>query len=307
MNINGKKGVDISSANGNVSIEKIKKAGYDFVMIRCGYGSDIASQDDSQFENNVKKCEAAGVPWGAYLYSYALNTDEAKSEARHVARLLKNKKPTMPVAFDMEDGDGYKQRNGMPGNKTLVAICKTFLSEIKKQGYYPMLYSSLSWLNNQLNDKSLLDSYDIWVAQWSSSCSYKGSYGMWQYGGEVNYIDGNTIAGVGVIDKDKAYKDYPTIIKNGGYNNWKKSNKKVLDTSGYKKGDKSTGVFALKELLMISKQLKITTQGMDQNKIFGDGTEIAVNQVLKKGGYAQNGIAGDNFVKYLYGLIKAKL
>lgn len=307
MNINGKKGVDISSANGNVSIEKIKKAGYDFVMIRCGYGSDIASQDDSQFENNVKKCEAAGVPWGAYLYSYALNTDEAKSEARHVARLLKNKKPTMPVAFDMEDGDGYKQRNGMPGNKTLVAICKTFLSEIKKQGYYPMLYSSLSWLNNQLNDKSLLDSYDIWVAQWSSSCSYKGSYGMWQYGGEVNYIDGNTIAGVGVIDKDKAYKDYPTIIKNGGYNNWKKSNKKVLDTSGYKKCDKSTGVFALKELLMISKQLKITTQGMDQNKIFGDGTEIAVNQVLKKGGYAQNGIAGDNFVKYLYGLIKAKL
>ena len=91
MNINGKKGVDISSANGNVSIEKIKKAGYDFVMIRCGYGSDIASQDDSQFENNVKKCEAAGVPWGAYLYSYALNTDEAKSEAHHVARLLKNK------------------------------------------------------------------------------------------------------------------------------------------------------------------------------------------------------------------------
>ncbi len=307
MNINGKKGVDISSANGNVSIDKIKSAGYDFVMIRCGYGSDIASQDDSQFENNVKKCEAAGVPWGAYLYSYALNTDEAKSEARHVARLLKNKKPTMPVAFDMEDGDGYKARNGMPGDKTLVAICKTFLSEIKKMGYYPMLYSSLSWLNNQLNDKSLLTSYDIWVAQWSSSCGYKGSYGMWQYGGEVNYIDGNTIPGVGVIDKDKAYKDYPSIIKNGGYNNWKKSGARVLDTSGYTKGDKSTGVFALKELLMISKQLKITTQGMDQNNIFGDGTENAVNQVLKKGGYRQNGVAGNNFVKYLYGLIKAKL
>ena len=40
MNLNGKKGVDISSLNGNVSIEKIKDAGYDFVMIRCGYGSD---------------------------------------------------------------------------------------------------------------------------------------------------------------------------------------------------------------------------------------------------------------------------
>ncbi len=187
MNLKGKKGVDISSLNGNVSIEKIKDAGYDFVMIRCGYGSDLAVQDDSQFENNVRKCEAAGVPWGAYLYSYAVNTDDAKSEARHVIRLLKNKKPTLPVAFDMEDADGYKARNGNPSNATLVAICKTFLSEIKKAGYYPMLYSALSWLNGKLNDPSLLDNYDIWVAQWNSACDYRGSYGMWQYGGEVNY------------------------------------------------------------------------------------------------------------------------
>ena len=96
IDLKNKKGVDISSNNGKVSIEKIKDAGYDFVMIRCGYGSDLAVQDDSQFENNVRKCEAAGVPWGAYLYSYAVNTDDAKSEARHVIRLLKNKKPTLP-------------------------------------------------------------------------------------------------------------------------------------------------------------------------------------------------------------------
>ena len=55
MGLSGKKGVDISSLNGNVSIEKIKNAGYDFVMIRCGYGSDLTVQDDNQFENNVKK------------------------------------------------------------------------------------------------------------------------------------------------------------------------------------------------------------------------------------------------------------
>ena len=106
MGLSGKKGVDISSLNGDVNIQKIKNAGYDFVMIRCGYGSDLSVQDDSQFENNVKKCEAAGVPWGAYLYSYALNIEDAVSEARHVIRLLKGKRPTMPIAFDMEDADG---------------------------------------------------------------------------------------------------------------------------------------------------------------------------------------------------------
>ena len=220
MNYKGKKGVDISSVNGEVDIQKIKDAGYDFVMIRCGFGSDIKSQDDSQFENNVRKCEKIGMPWGTYLYSYALNTDEAKSEAEHVIRLLKNKKPSFPVAFDMEDADGYKSKNGMPSNSKLIAICKTFLSRIKSAGYYPMLYASLSWLNNQLNDSELLNNYDIWVAQWNSTCDYQKDAGMWQYGGEVNYLESNSIDGVGVIDKNKCFKDYPTIIKKGNWNNW---------------------------------------------------------------------------------------
>lgn len=220
MNYKGKKGVDISSVNGEVDIQKIKDAGYDFVMIRCGFGSDIKSQDDSQFENNVRKCEKIGMPWGTYLYSYALNTDEAKSEAEHVIRLLKNKKPSFPVAFDMEDADGYKSKNGMPSNSKLIAICKTFLSRIKSAGYYAMLYASLSWLNNQLNDSELLNNYDIWVAQWNSNCDYQKDAGMWQYGGEVNYLESNSIDGVGVVDKNKCFKDYPTIIKKGNWNNW---------------------------------------------------------------------------------------
>ncbi len=220
MNYKGKKGVDISSVNGDVDIQKIKDAGYDFVMIRCGFGSDIKSQDDSQFENNVRKCEKIGMPWGTYLYSYALNTDEAKSEAEHVIRLLKNKKPSFPVAFDMEDADGYKSKNGMPSNSKLIAICKTFLSRIKSAGYYPMLYASLNWLNNQINDSALLNNYDIWVAQWNSTCDYQKDAGMWQYGGEVNYLESNSIDGVGVIDKNKCFKDYPTIIKKGNWNNW---------------------------------------------------------------------------------------
>lgn len=222
MSLVGKKGVDISAANGNVDMQKIKNAGFDFVMIRCGYGNDDKNQDDSQFENNVKKAEKAGLPWGTYLYSYALNTTDAKSEVQHVLRLLKGKKPTLPVAFDMEDGDNYKSRNGMPSNKTLVDICKTFLSAVQKSGYYVSLYASLNWLNTKLNDSSLLKAYDVWVAQWSSKCDYKGNYGMWQYGGEVNYLESNSIAGVGTIDKNFCYKDYPTIIKSKGLNGWSK-------------------------------------------------------------------------------------
>ena len=68
--------------------------------------------------------------------------------------------------------------------------------------------------------------------------------------------------------------------------------------------DRGVGVLALKEMLLRARRLGITTQGMDENGVFGDGTQIAVNQVLKRGGYEQNGIAGENFVKYLAKLIR---
>lgn len=358
MSLIGKKGVDISSNNGDIDINKIKQAGYEFVMIRCGFGSDIASQDDSQFEVNVKKCEAAGIPWGVYLYSYALNTSDAASEANHVIRLLKGKKPTMPVAFDMEDADGYKRRHGVTSGSILISICKEFLQRIRKAGYYPMLYASLSYLNNELNDPSLLKSYDVWVAQWSSTCDYAGSYGLWQYGGETNFLESNSIPGCGVVDKNKCYKDYPLLIKKDGYNNWPKPNAKkdlsievlsfqvlngewgegdqrkrliteagydynkvqtrvneivdswnkpVLDKTGYKLLDSNIAILAVKEMLLYAKKLGIISQGMYEDKVFGDGTLIAVNQILKKGGYNQNGIIGDNFIKYLSKLINEKL
>lgn len=305
MSLVGKKGVDISSLNGNVSVEAIKKAGYDFVMIRCGYGSDLKMQDDTQFENNVRKCEAAGVPWGAYLYSYALSTADAQSEVKHVLRLLKGKRPTLPVAIDMEDGDGYKAKHGGMTYSNINNVCKIFVEGVRAAGYYPMIYTGLEEINNYISSE-VLNSCDLWFAQWWKVPQYYGNnMGMWQYGGEQNFIDSPSIPGVGVIDQDKCYKDYPTIIKNGGYNGWKKSDK-VLDSTGYRYKDRGTGVLALKEMLILAKRLGITTQGMDENGIFGDGTQIAVNQVLKKGGYEQNGIAGDIFIKYLAKLIKAK-
>lgn len=226
--MNGKKGVDVSYANGNVDLAKVKNAGYEFVMIRCGYGSDITSQDDTQFASNVAKAEKLGMPWGVYLYSYATNQTEAKSEVAHITRLLKGKKPTMPIALDVEDRAYYQKHNCY--NKTAItAIVKTILGGIKSAGYYPMLYTGKYWLDgydgvNGMIDKSVWSAYDIWLASWTPSCTYTGSnLGIWQYGGEINKIESNSISGVGVIDKNKCYKDYPTIIKNGGYNGWTKN------------------------------------------------------------------------------------
>lgn len=86
-----------------------------------------------------------------------------------------------------------------------------------------------------------------------------------------------------------------------------KSGAKVLDEQGYKKGQTSDGVLAIKELLLLAKTLKIHNQGMDENGGFGNGTEKAVNGLLKKWGYSENGIAGDNFIKKLTAEIRKKI
>lgn len=203
-----KTGIDVSSVNGVIPFDALKSQ-IDFAIIRCGYGNDSISQDDSQYERNVRECERLGIPYGVYFYSYALDLDEADSEARHCLRLLKKASPTYGVWFDMEDGDGYKARNGFPSKDMLVRICERFLKTVEDAGYYVGLYASLSWLNGYLDDRRL-DRFDKWVAQWAQAPTYKGAFGIWQYTSTLR-LSGYS----GNLDGDKAFYDYPALtVKN---------------------------------------------------------------------------------------------
>jgi hypothetical protein len=294
MSIVNKRGVDISGANGNVDFDMLKRNGIAFVMINLG----------NNFADNVKKAESVGMPWGAYYYTYSLSPQEDVEELNKILSRLSGKKPTLPIAIDVEDGDGYKARNGGWNRENVSRNARYLLGGLKKAGFYPMIYTGFEEIENLL-DRDIYTGVDMWWAQWATRCGYpENNLGMWQFGGETNYICSPYIEGE-IYDQNYAYKDYPTIIKQGGYNGWTPEN--VLDTVGYKYLDKDTGVLALKEMLLLARKLGITNQGMQENTTFGDGTLIAVNQVLKKGGYAENGIAGEKFIKYLAKLIREKL
>lgn len=222
------KGIDVSKHNGKIDWKKVKQDGVKFAMIRMGVGSDLKSQDDPRFEENVKGCESVGIPWGAYLYSYALNTQQAQSELKHALRLLKGKNPTFPIAFDMEDADGYKKKHGMPSNSRLVDICETFLTGIEKAGYYAILYASRSWLENQLKS-SKLNKFDKWLAEWNTSPSYKGDYSMWQY------TENGIVKGInGYVDMNIGYLDYPAVMSKKKKTKPVASKPKVTSYSIYK-------------------------------------------------------------------------
>lgn len=190
-------GVDISEHNGAVNFRALKSYGVEFVIIRCGFGSDYVNQDDSRFEENVKGAESAGLTWGVYLYSYAKNSSMASSEAQHVLRLLNGRKPAYGVWYDVEDPQ--------LSSVDVVSTCVTFCEAIESSGLYVGIYSMLSWLNGKLNS-SRLDVYDKWVAQWNSVCQYGKPYGIWQFT-DVLSIGGKA------FDGNYAYKDYPTIIQ----------------------------------------------------------------------------------------------
>jgi len=73
----------------------------------------------------------------------------------------------------------------------------------------------------------------------------------------------------------------------------------ILDKTGIKKGDRSLAVLALKQMLMIAAGKKLISANVDNNTAFGSGTEKAVNLILKKLGYKETGVAGENFIKKL--------
>ena len=197
------KGIDISSWNKGIDYNKVKNGGIDFAIIRSSFGWFT---EDNEFRNHVKGCEAVGLPYGLYHYSYALTLNQAKTEVEGLIRLAKSCNPTYPIILDMEDADDYKKNNGFPSKETLVQICEYFCDQLEKAGFYAMIYASKSWFDTYLND-ARLNRFDKWLAHWyiaepSMNC------GIWQY------TDKGTVAGInGNVDMNYSYNDYPAIIK----------------------------------------------------------------------------------------------
>lgn len=184
------KGIDVSHHQGAIDWEKVSKTDIQFAIIRCGYGNDMTSQDDTYFKSNIAGCEKYGIPYGIYIYSYATNKTMAQSEANHVLRLIHetNANPTYPIWYDMEDSCQANLTAAVLGN-----IAETFCNAIISAGYDVGVYANLNWWNTKLTDKRF-DAWKRWVAQYNSYCLYEGEYVMWQFTsqGTVDGIDGNT-------------------------------------------------------------------------------------------------------------------
>ena len=125
------KGIDVSYHNREIDWEKVQQTDVSYAIIRCGYGNDQENQDDSYWEYNADECTRLGIPFGTYIYSYALDVEEAKSEAAHVLRLVEGYDLSFPIFYDLED-ESY---TGSLSEEEIGDIAETFVNEMNKAGY----------------------------------------------------------------------------------------------------------------------------------------------------------------------------
>lgn len=200
-------GIDVSTWQGKVDWEKAKKAGVKFAILRCGYGMDLADQDDEHFVRNAAECTRLGIPFGVYLYSYADSVEKAESEAKHTLRLLKGLKPEYPVYLDLEDTKVASIRKDH-----ILEQAKKWVEVIESAGYWAGIYANLHWWNTYLTD-SWYDTKARWVAQYYKVCEDERQYGIWQY------TSTGSVPGVaGSVDCNWGYLDYPAMVREAGKN-----------------------------------------------------------------------------------------
>ena len=214
-----RKVIDISVHNGDIDFKKVKSQ-VDGVIIRCGYGSDIKSQDDKKWKQNVEGCINNGIPFGVYIYSYAKTNEMAISEAEHVIRLVKPYKDKLsyPVYYDLEE-DGTQ--------KGAVERARVFAKVLTDAGYVVGMYANQNWWDNYLVG---LNEFTKWVAKYGindgkphTKPNIKGM-DIWQYTsvGKVDGIKGN-------VDMNICYKDFDTSKSDKPNDDKRKTPEEIAD------------------------------------------------------------------------------
>ena len=198
-------GVDISSYQANVDMEKLKEQNIEFVYIKATEGS---SYQDDMFAENWENAAKAGLLSGAYhFFSYdSPGSDQAENFIRTVGDDLKGR---LLPAVDVEYY-GDKEENP-PAKDDVVRELTVFLNTLEaKYGVKPMIYTRSEIYNKYLDGFS--GEYKMWMSSLYTplSWNYKGDWYIWQYlnrGALEGYSGGEKYIDLNVLNKEKDIND----------------------------------------------------------------------------------------------------
>ena len=178
---NGKLGIDVSKWNEEIDWEKVKDAGIEYAIIRCGYrgASSGSLVIDPNFTENIEGAIAADIPVGVYFFTQAVTESEAVEEASMVIHLIEEYDVDYPVFLDSESAGGKGRADDLSVEQR-TTVHNAFLQTIAAAGYETGVYGSRNWLEKQLDMERLSD-YNTWLAEYTEAPGYPEYYHIWQY------------------------------------------------------------------------------------------------------------------------------
>lgn len=160
-------GIDVSSHDKDVDWMKVKESGVEFVILRCGYrGYQSGKLNlDKKFHENIKGALEQGLKVGVYIFSQAINEEEALEEAEFVLEQVKDYKIELPLVFDPENIPWEEARTDEVKGEVFTKNAVVFCNQIKEAGYEPMIYANITWQAEML-DMGLLKDIKWWYADY---------------------------------------------------------------------------------------------------------------------------------------------
>lgn len=174
-------GIDVSwwqgggrgSTTSKINWQKMHDAGTDFVFVRAASRdtSDASIYEDTTASAHIDGAQANKMNVGLYIFSQAINEDEAVEEADYVLNLIDQYgwNIDMPIVIDREAGRQTKRLTNAKLSKAKeTSVVQAFADEITAAGYKAGVYASYSWYNTKMNAGNLSDCA-IWIARYNNT------------------------------------------------------------------------------------------------------------------------------------------
>lgn len=227
-------GIDVSwwqgggkgSTTSKINWKKMHAAGADFAFVRAASRdtADGSIYEDTTASAHINGAQANKMNVGLYIFSQAVNSNEAVEEADYVLNLIDQYDwdIDMPIIIDREAGRMTKRLTKAKLSKAKeTAVVQAFADEITSAGYKAGVYASYSWYKDKMNADDLEDCA-IWIARYNNMTTSNAKsgtpyadvlcdYEFWQYSSsKPSASTGYT----GNLDVDFWYKDTNVTTEN---------------------------------------------------------------------------------------------
>lgn len=172
--------IDISSHNGNISVNEfkiMKKYGVMGVVVKL---TEATSYINPYAASQVRNAKSAGLKVSAYHYSWFQTDNQARAEADYFVKAARNVglDSSAVMVNDIEEPS-------IAGRANHTANSLAFENRLKQLGFSTVRhYSSLSWFQQGLLNENTLGRKKIWVAAYPYSITNKNyytQYDSWQW------------------------------------------------------------------------------------------------------------------------------